>query len=44
MEESKSNQGYYEELPRANPIQKKTLVTPRSIFPLLSLPSFKYSQ
>jgi hypothetical protein len=33
-----------QELPKANPIQKKTIVQPRSILPQLPLPCFRYSE
>lgn len=39
MEDSRLN--CLQELPKANPIQKKVSVPPRSIVPLLSLPHFR---
>lgn len=34
---------YYEELSEANPIKQRVRIPPRSIFPLLPLPDFKFS-
>jgi len=44
MEESKPDNGYLDELSKPNPIQKKTAVLPKSLFPLLPLPTFKFSE
>lgn len=41
MEEN--NNDFFKDLPKANPIQKRVPVPPRSIMPLLPLPSFKHS-
>ena len=42
MEEIKAE--CLQELPKANPIQKRVPVAPRSVFPLLPLPSFHHSE
>jgi hypothetical protein len=44
MEENRTEFEYLHELPKPNPIQKKSLVPPRSICPQLPLPNFKYSE
>jgi len=43
MEENKPEFEYIHELTKPNPIQKKSLVPPRSVLPQLPLPVFKYS-
>lgn len=43
MEHSKNDLEYLEELPKANPIRNKTAIPPKSIFPFLPLPHFRYA-
>lgn len=39
-----NSQNCLQELPKANPIQKKVPVLPKSIMPLLPLPDFRSSE
>jgi hypothetical protein len=43
MDDPKNDCSYLVDLPKANSIRNKTAVPPKSIFPLLPLPLFKYS-